>query len=105
MTTDPNADIEGLNPRFFELGTDEMKAAMMMNADTLSAESDARRFAKGESKGPVEGLARLLDRRFGPPCFWTFGRIACADLGLLDMWINRVLDAKSMKAMFGGLRI
>ena len=39
------------------------------------------------------------------PCFWTFGRIACADLGLLDMWINRVLDAKSMKAMFGGLRI
>ena len=39
------------------------------------------------------------------PWFWTFGRIACADLGLFDMWINRVLDAKSMKAMFGGLRI
>ena len=63
-------------------------------------EGEARGLAKGEAKS----LIRLLERRFGPLPAAVRSRIDGADLNQLDAWIDRVLDAKSLDAMFAAAK-
>ena len=61
---------------------------------------EARGLAKGRAEGEAKSLIRLLERRFGPLPAAVRSRIDGADLTQLDAWIDRVLDAKSLDAMF-----
>ena len=63
----------------------------------LIAEGEARGIAKGEAMS----LSRLLERRFGPLPATVKARTGRANLAQLDAWIDRVLDAKSLGAVFG----
>ena len=63
----------------------------------LIAEGEARGIAKGEAMS----LSRLLERRFGPLPATVKARVGRANLAQLDAWIDRVLDAKSLGAVFG----
>ena len=69
------------------------------------AKGEARGIAKGEARGLAKGeaksLTRLLERRFGPLPAAVKARVDGADLDQLDVWIDRVLDAKNLNAVFG----
>ena len=60
---------------------------------------------EGKAEGLVEGkaatLTRLLERRFGPLPRELASRISAADLDELDTWLDRVLDAGTLDAVFG----
>ena len=62
----------------------------------LIAEGEEHGIAKGEAKS----LSRLLERRFGPLPAAVKARIRKANLAQLDAWVDRVLDAKSLNAVF-----
>ena len=55
----------------------------------------------GKAKGKAETLLRLLDRRFHgvPKAYRT--QVLAADANQLDTWIDAVLDAESIDAVFG----
>ena len=57
--------------------------------------------AEGLERGKAEGLTRLLERRFGSLPGTARDRIAAAGPGELDSWLDRVLDADSLDAVFG----
>ena len=59
---------------------------------------------EGEVKGEAKSLTRLLERRFGPLPAAIKSRVDRADLKQLDAWIDRVLDVKSLDAMFGATK-
>ena len=67
-------------------------------------EGEARGIAKGRAEGEAKSLTRLLERRFGPLPVAIKSRIDGADLNQLDAWIDRVLDAKSLDAMFAAAK-
>ena len=54
-----------------------------------------------EARGEAKSLTRLLQRRFGPLPETVQSRIAEASLDELDGWVDQVLDAPSLEAMFG----
>ena len=54
-----------------------------------------------ENKGRADALSRLLQRRFGPLPPAVQSRITEASLDELGGWIDQVLDAPSLGAMFG----
>ena len=60
--------------------------------------------AEGRTEGEAKSLSRLLERRFGPLPAAVKSRIDGADLNQLDAWIDRVLDAKSLDAMFAAAK-
>ena len=59
--------------------------------------------AEGRAEGEAKSLSRLLQRRFGPLPPAVQSRIAGATLEELDGWVDQVLDAPSLEAMFGDL--
>ena len=65
---------------------------------------EARGLAKGRAEGEAKSLIRLLERRFGPLPAAVRSRVDGADLNQLDAWIDRVLDAKSLDAMFAAAK-
>ncbi|MDE0507922.1 MAG: Rpn family recombination-promoting nuclease/putative transposase [Gammaproteobacteria bacterium] len=77
--------------------------------EELRAEGEAKGRAEGVAEGEALGLAkgeaksliRLLERRFGLLEQADLDRISGADLEQLDAWIDRVLDAESVDAVFG----
>nr|VFK23309.1 MAG: conserved hypothetical protein (putative transposase or invertase) [Candidatus Kentron sp. MB]VFK28437.1 MAG: conserved hypothetical protein (putative transposase or invertase) [Candidatus Kentron sp. MB]VFK74252.1 MAG: conserved hypothetical protein (putative transposase or invertase) [Candidatus Kentron sp. MB] len=56
--------------------------------------------ARGEEKGKVKMLLRLLPRRFGPLPDEISDRIYRADPNTIEIWIDRILDAKSLDEVF-----
>lgn len=56
--------------------------------------------AEGEAKGEAKVLLKLLGLRFGPPSEATRARVEAAAVGQLDAWIERVLTADSIDAVF-----
>ena len=92
-----------------DAGAHEMEGLLGTIAETLIAEGKAKGraegkaegIAEGEAKGEAKSLTRLLERRFGPLPRSVKDRIASADLDQLDTWIDRVLDARSLDAVFG----
>ncbi len=77
-------------------------------AEQLMAEGLARGLAEGKAKGLAEGetrgraavLLRQLARRFGPIAPPVEGRIRAADTHQLDLWSDRILEARTLDQVF-----
>lgn len=52
---------------------------------------------KGEKKGAAEMLSRMLEVRFGPLPEWAKAKIASAEIGTLENWGLRLLNASSLE--------
>lgn len=55
---------------------------------------------EGEAKGGAKALLRLAERRFGALPAAARDRIMAADSATLESWLDRVLDAPSLEAVF-----
>ncbi len=66
------------------------------------ARGEARGEKRGMAAGKSETLARQLKRRFGPLPDKIQAHIAAANLEQLDRWLDAVLDAPTLGAVFGG---
>ncbi len=55
---------------------------------------------EGRQQGEARTLLRLLERRFGPVSELMQARVSAADLDSLDQWLDRVLDAPTLDAVF-----
>jgi len=58
--------------------------------------------SQGRQEGQLELVTRQLTRRFGPLPDWASARLQTADASQLEQWADRVLDAPSIEAVFGG---
>ncbi len=76
---------------------EEVEAVMETAAQTWLKQGKA----EGRAEGKAETLARQLARRFGRPLGEVQARIAGADLGQLNRWLDAVLDAPTFEAVFG----
>nr|VFK21277.1 MAG: protein of unknown function (DUF4351) [Candidatus Kentron sp. LPFa]VFK34695.1 MAG: protein of unknown function (DUF4351) [Candidatus Kentron sp. LPFa] len=56
--------------------------------------------AKGETKGEAKLLMRQLSRRFQPLPNEVTDRIQKADPNTIEIWADRILDAKSLDEVF-----
>ena len=72
--------------------------------EKLKAEGRVEGRAEGRVEGEAKSLTRLLERRFGPLPAAIKSRVDRADLKQLDAWVDRVLDVKSLDAMFGATK-
>ena len=74
-------------------------------AERLEEKGEARGrvagLAEGEARGRAESLIHLLQRRFGPLSPAVQARIAAAASDELGNWLDQVLDAPSLEAIFG----
>ena len=68
------------------------------------AEGEARGLAEGEARGEAKSLMRLLVKRFGPLPEPVVEQIAAGSIEELDRWVDRVLDATDLDAVFGERR-
>ena len=64
------------------------------------AEGEARGLAEGEVRGKAETLLRLLERRFGCVPESARARVAHGSAAELDAWLDALLDAHSLEAVF-----
>ena len=55
---------------------------------------------KGLREGQVRALLRQLEHRFGPVSESARGLVAAADITALELWLDRVLDAPTLDAVF-----
>jgi hypothetical protein len=53
------------------------------------------------AEGKAEVLLRLLHRRFGPLSDAIMAQIRTADCQQLDIWLDNILDARSVNGVFG----
>ena len=68
------------------------------------AEGEARGEARGRAEGEAKSLMRLLVKRFGPLPDPVVVQIAAGSIEELDRWVDRVLDAPTLEAVFGERR-
>jgi hypothetical protein len=77
---------------------DEQREAVM----SVMAQEREQGRAEGKAEGKAETLLRLLERRFHSVSETHRTQVLAADANQLDSWIDAVLDAESMDAVFGG---
>jgi len=58
--------------------------------------------SQGRQQGQLELITRLLTRRFGALPDWASARLQAAYADQLEQWADRVLDAATLEAVFGG---
>jgi hypothetical protein len=63
-------------------------------------EGEARGRVEGEAKGEAKALIRLAVRRFGPMPGDVRDRIMSADATTIENWLDRLMDAPTLDAMF-----
>ncbi|MBB4286558.1 Rpn family recombination-promoting nuclease/putative transposase [Roseospira goensis] len=68
---------------------------------TLSEDWKRQWRAEGKAEGKAEILMRLAERRFGAIPADRRARILAADEATLDAWIDHLLDAPDLEAVFG----
>ena len=68
----------------------------------MGASASAKRHWKGIEKGEALILQRLLARRFGKLPNDILQTIAAAPTNQIELWCDRVLDAKSLEEVFTG---
>jgi hypothetical protein len=56
--------------------------------------------AEGEAKGEGKILTRLLERRFGTLPGPLRQRIFAADVGSIEVWVERAFDAPDLQSIF-----
>jgi predicted transposase YdaD len=64
------------------------------------AEGEAQGKARGKTEGKAETLLRLLERRFHDVPETYRAQVLAAGVEQLDAWIDAVLDAPSVDAIF-----
>jgi predicted transposase YdaD len=76
-------------------------SVMAQEREQGRVEGRAEGKAEGKVEGKAETLLRLLDRRFHgvPKAYRT--QVLAANADQLDTWIDAVLDAESIDAIFG----
>ncbi|MEF8699704.1 MAG: DUF4351 domain-containing protein [Candidatus Accumulibacter sp. UW20] len=79
----------------------ELKMSLTDRLDSWAKEHEEKGLEKGLEKGEALALQRLLVKRFGalPPEY--VARIGAASGGEIEAWLDRVLDACSLDAVFG----
>jgi hypothetical protein len=79
----------------------ELKMSLTDRFELWAKEHEERGLERGLEKGEALALQRLLARRFGalPPEY--LARIGAASVGEVETWLDRVLDAGSLDAVFG----
>ncbi|MDO8348670.1 MAG: Rpn family recombination-promoting nuclease/putative transposase [Planctomycetota bacterium] len=86
------------------LGTGDEMTKFTSTADRLRQEGQAKGEALGEARGEARGriktVLRLLDRRFGNLPDPIVQRVAAATLAELDLWTDRILDARTIDEVF-----
>ena len=55
---------------------------------------------EGEARGEARLLRKQLIRRFGALPAWVEAKLAPADSAQLEMWGERVLEARSLETVF-----
>ncbi len=99
-----NVDMDDLRATLRTGGHSEMEALVGTIAETLleqgKAEGEARGLAKGKAEGKAETLRRQLNRRFGPLPRDIEARIADAGPERIEAWLDAVLDAHDLAAVF-----
>ncbi|MBF0461032.1 MAG: DUF4351 domain-containing protein [Magnetococcales bacterium] len=96
-----NLEPIGLTPEYvMDLGRREWFAsvARSMSKEELSNMPGAEGLRQ---EGKVDILVRLLTRRFGELPAAVHEKIAVADSGTLEQWVDLVLDARSLADVFG----
>ena len=73
---------------------------LMSTAERLRKEGKAEGKAEGRTQHAVETVLRLLTRRFGEPAESVAARVRGASLVELDLWTDRILDAKTLDDVF-----
>jgi predicted transposase/invertase (TIGR01784 family) len=64
------------------------------------ARGEAKGEAKGEASGKAKVLARFLEKRFGAIPAAMRQRLFDADARMIDVWVERALEAKNLRAVF-----
>ena len=104
MRTYDDVEIDGLKAALLQQGQTELEALVGTIAETLLEQGSERGFAKGmaegEAKGKAETLRMMLARRFGPVPQDLQKRIDAASLEELHAWLDALLDAPSIDAVF-----
>ena len=103
------AALDELEVKLASARAGQMEGVLGSIMEKLRAEGEAKGRAEGVAEGEARGIAkgrkrdlvRLLERRFGALSDADRARIEGADLDQLDTWIDRVLDVKNLKAVFG----
>ena len=69
-------------------------------AEVWLEQGRAEGLVEGRAEGKAAALTQLLERRFGSLPQEVASRIVEADLDELDAWLDRVLNAASLDAVF-----
>jgi predicted transposase YdaD len=79
---------------------DEQREAVMSVMAQEREQGRVEGRAEGKAEGKAETLLRLLDRRFNgvPKAYRT--QVLAANADQLDAWIDAVLDAENIDAVF-----
>ncbi|MBF0307514.1 MAG: hypothetical protein HQL41_17925 [Alphaproteobacteria bacterium] len=56
--------------------------------------------AEGVAEGEASALIRLAEKRFGPLPADLRARILAADAATVEAWLDRLMDAPSLEALF-----
>jgi len=73
---------------------------MSIAAEEWKAEGKAEGKIEGQRQGQIRTLSRLIERRFGALSDALRVRLESADLVVLDLWTDRVIDAKTLDEIF-----
>ena len=73
--------------------------ALFEEATAMNA-AMARGMELGEAKGEAKALTRMLAKRFGPLSIETSQRLQSATPEQLECWLDRILDAPTLDAVF-----
>ena len=80
------------------------KVELAERFDTWALQYEQRGVEKGIEKGIEKGealvLQKLLTKRFGTLPPEVVGQISVASVQQIDTWVDRVLDAESLDAVF-----
>ena len=105
VTGTPTGDLEALLVSELGPGGEE---AFVTGAEQLREEGRMQGLERGLAQGREEGrraerarlLIKLLDARFGAVARGYAGRVHAADEARVDQWVERVLDAADIDAVF-----
>ena len=85
-------------------GREEIKAMLGLDTELKQTRFYQEVFAEGRIEGEARGEARLLrkqlSRRFGALPVWAEAKLAAAHPAQLEMWGERVLEARSLETVF-----
>ena len=100
VRTYDDVEIDGLKAALLQQGHTELEALVGTIAETLLEQGSERGFAKGMAEGKADTLRMQLGRRFGPIQQDVQKRIDAASLTELDAWLDALLRAPSIDAVF-----